>query len=718
MPALKDIQDKVIGQVNGLTAALKLTKQDLVVDEGGFTVNPINLLVTLFKSLKGYDWLVDKISQFIVYVLPGLEWSMKSVLLSNLEAMVSCSINPVITKKLILEGTVFDVKKIDILNIFNYSPLDTGRQLSKYDIRHNNYYFGCTKEDGIEYIDDLKDSRDFNAVLWYCRNTPDERVVWRREKDLGEEMKLDYKTVGGSTQLSWYKQVKSNGIVTIEYTRDSNSLRDSEGRPMPIQEPMEDCMHVFIGCNTPLYASNIEQAKAEIESKTVNIAAYDALLEELEAIKRETTTRCLDEVEKLQNQVPSERHGIPLYGMYDIDAENKLTALGRKDTAVANLIADKIKKASKNTTLADELSDCMQTDADGSLVYFFELAGDNGTEFRISQELASTTRKREIADKVIAQDSVYSVNGEYPSATSNYYYLHPLVEFNTDFVLSMQLFDAKVVASQLIEALTGMYSLSEGFGRITVQTRFIQAQIRELVEKIITTDVAVVNDCFFSFTNDSYNNLLQQAELARVNLFSLGGNTAQSVPSASEVMDSLNSLSPDATKEEVQSAIAGSIFKAVSSCNPHGPSEIVTSAELNVEVLTDIMMKLVYVIVTAIISPKIYILLMMNMKIMEEDVSFDIQKFIAQFKDMVVAVIQSVKNEIMDWFISELNAIVKEIAMQLSTKLILEQYQYYVDLFTRCIECLKLHRHEYDWAMDDVNYADITEMAEYSGEEC
>ena len=143
MPNLKDIQDSALAKVNSLTTSLKFSKDDFFADlfGDGFGVsveaNPIAMLVTIFKSLKGYDWLIDKIAQFIAKVLPGLEWSVKSILLANLEAMVSCSINPVITRKLILEGTVFDVKKIDILNIFNYSPLDTGRQVEKYNKYHN-----------------------------------------------------------------------------------------------------------------------------------------------------------------------------------------------------------------------------------------------------------------------------------------------------------------------------------------------------------------------------------------------------------------------------------------------------------------------------------------------------------------------------------------------------------------------------------------------------
>lgn len=720
MPTLQDIEAKTLGQINSLTTALKITREDLFpVGDVSMSANPIEFLVNIFKSLKGYDWLVEKISKYIVYVLPGLEWTVKVVLLANIQAMLSCSINPIITRKLILEGTVFDVKKIDLLNIFKYSPLDTNPSNTIVNKKRNYYYFGCTKQDGVEYIDDLKNVRDFNAVLWYARNTPEERIVWRRKKDIGKPIQVR-NAIPGSSGLVWPKQKKSNGIVTIEYNVNSNSLKDSEANPMSLQEPMEDCMHVYIGCNVPLYDQNIEATKADISDKTRNIAEYDSLIEQLEDIKRMVHTTYLDEIDALceSSGLADENGAITLEPFEDVSAENELISRFEEELQLADMYIDKISTASHLTTIADELAGYIDTNQDGSLSKTFTLAGPNGTEFVIRSVLAQSTRKKEISEKVALQASVSTAPCEYPSPFSNYYYLHPLIEFNADFVLSMDpMFDEKVITAQLIDAITGMFSLS-GFGQISFQTMYIEAQIRELVTKIITRDTAFVNDCFFSFTNDSYNSMLHQAELSRVGLYNLSGTDAQNVPSPDEIMESLNNLSPDATKEEVKTAIEGALFKAVSSTNPHGPGEWSLDGKVNGNILTSLLEKLIYVIVTTILSPKIYILIMMNMKIMEEDISFDLQKFIEKFKDMIIELIQTIKNAILDWFIQELNALIKELASQLATRLVLEQFQYYVDLIKKCVSCIKLYGKQYDWAMDDVNYADITEITNYVGDEC
>ena len=717
MPTLKDIQDKAIGQVNGLTTALKFTKDDFFVDgpitdSASVEVNPIDVLMALFKSIKGYDWLIEAVSHFIAFILPGLEWSVKSILLVNLKAMTTCSINPIITSRIIKNGAVFDINKIDLLNMFAYSPLDRRPLALNSKARKNYYYFGCEPEDGINYIDDLKDSRDFNAVLWYAKNTPNERVLWRRKKDLEKPLALTKRDIGGN--ISWYKQPKSNGIVTIEYNQDSQSLVNSEAFAMNVQEPINNCVHVFIGCNVPLTTDipNHDALKTSISQNTKEISKYDQTVDNLTAIKEQIKNEYNRRSEEIKSNGDSNQQG-------SLTSANGLYREYRREINLIDKIIRKIKHTSSSSTLAQELNN--------EATYTFDLAGPNGITITIDPDLMATSRKKEIHDK---KESMLLIGNpttsNYPSAKSNYYYLHTLVEFNTDFVLSMDpLFDAKVVTAQLIDALTGLITYGSEFGgtlKLSLQSQFIQGQIRELVEKVISRGTGTVNDCFFSFTNDSYNAMLQQVELNRAGLYTYDGVNSQNIPSADDVFDSLNNLSQDATKEEVQTAISDALFKAVSSATPHGPGEFSLDGSLefsaNGNILSSLLMKLVYVIVTVIISPKIYILLMLNMHIMGQDAEFDLQKFIMQFKNMIVELIQKIRDYILDWFIAELNKLLSDIAKQLAVKLALEQYQYYINLLNSCIMCLKLHRNQYDWAMDDVDYADITSLTEYANEEC
>jgi hypothetical protein len=333
--------------------------------------------------------------------------------------------------------------------------------------------------------------------------------------------------------------------------------------------------------------------------------------------------------------------------------------------------------------------------------------------------MASNINKAQ-ADKIDKMREAQSSTKHYPSAISNYYYMHPLFEWNTDFVMSMKLFDEKVVTTQLIESLTKCLSLNSNFD-ITVQMQFVQQQLRQLIEETIETDSGTISDCFFSFTNESYNKLLNEVELNRVRLHSIGGETINEIPSAENILSALNEISHDASKEELKSVVSTSLMKAVNSTNPNyenGNANIKFDAKANFSILDNLLTELVYVLVSSVIQPKIYVLLMINLKLMGNDPNFDLAKFMQQFSDLISQIIKEIRDKVFEYFKGEMMKVFAMLTKTLAIKLSIEQYQYYINLFTKCVECFKLRRNQLDWMQDDVNYADITELNNIENQEC
>lgn len=655
MPTPQETKKDVMSKVNGVVAALNLYPElNTTNTQLSFSpsANPIDLLVDFFKTTKGYDWLIDTVSHYISYGLPALELSVKGVLLANLRTILSCSVSPFITENMIKNGVVFNLNEIDLLNIFNYSPLNKNQ-----DNPGKYYYFGCDPEDGINIIDDLKNSRDLNAVIWYAKNTPGDRVVWRKESDINKPVVLVNST----------KQVKSNGIATIEFNGRSSGLKNSEGGEFYVQEPIDNCVHVFIGNCTELPQENHDNERL---TKIINDYRRNA---KTQAIERGATAEELNKIDQ------------------DCNADlNKLTELD------STIIGANGQTISDLTIELNTIHEAINIPS--------ELAGTN--------EIIEKEKKTELL-RVITPP-------QYPSATSNYYYRRLLFEWNTDFIMSMKLFDEKVVAAQLIDALTDCLRFN-GTITLTAQMQFVQNQLKDLVTKIIETDEGVVSDCFFSFTNDKYNDLLNEVEINRANLSALNSETTNTIPYTEDVMASLNTLSHDATKEELQSAISGSVFAATSASAPNEydkTGNLMVDINANMSIIDQLLTKLVYVIVLTIMQPKIYILLMANLKLLGNDPNFDLVKFIQQFKDLISELIKSVRDNILEYFKNQLITVLQELVKTLAIRLTQEQYQYYITLLTHCINCLKIHRNQYDWIQDDVDYADITELNQTENQEC
>lgn len=683
MPTPQETKKDVMSKVNGVVAALNLYPElNTTNTQLSFSpsANPIDLLVDFFKTTKGYDWLIDTVSHYISYGLPALELSVKGVLLANLRTILSCSVSPFITENMIKNGVVFNLNEIDLLNIFNYSPLNKNQ-----DNPGKYYYFGCDPEDGINIIDDLKNSRDLNAVIWYAKNTPGDRVVWRKESDINKPVVL----------VNSIKQVKSNGIATIEFNGRSSGLKNSEGGAFYVQEPIDNCVHVFIGNCTELPQQNYD---AEISECTRKIAQLEKLREDNERL-----TKIINDYRRNAKTQAIERGATAEeLNKIDQDCNTDLKKLKKLDSAIIGVNGQTINEVFENTQSTDlniELNTIHET-------------------INIPAELADTNEIREKDKKTNLLGHI--TPPQYPSATSNYYYRRLLFEWNTDFIMSMKLFDEKVVAAQLIDALTDCLRFN-GIITLTPQMQFVQNQLKDLVTKIIETDEGVVSDCFFSFTNDKYNDLLNEVEINRANLSALNNETTNAIPYTEDVMTSLNTLSHDATKEELQSAISGSIFAATSASAPNEydkTGNLTVDINANMSIIDQLLTKLVYVIVLTIMQPKIYILLMANLKLLGNDPNFDLVKFIQQFKDLISELIKSVRDNILEYFKNQLITVLQELVKTLAIRLTQEQYQYYITLLTHCINCLKIHRNQYDWLQDDVDYADITELNQTENQEC
>ena len=165
----------------------------------GTSVNPFTLLMDLFKSTSGYNNLIKIIAKFISKSLPAVESAVKTLLTAKLKDIISCSVNPFLTDEILRNGVIFNIKEIDLVNTFRYSPFD--EEIGQY------YYFGVfenetyvdedtgqTKERSVPILpDDLIKCDDMNALLWYMINRANKRYVWKPEKYRhGDEFRPDY----------------------------------------------------------------------------------------------------------------------------------------------------------------------------------------------------------------------------------------------------------------------------------------------------------------------------------------------------------------------------------------------------------------------------------------------------------------------------------------------------------------------------------------------
>lgn len=289
----------------------------------------------------------------------------------------------------------------------------------------------------------------------------------------------------------------------------------------------------------------------------------------------------------------------------------------------------------------------------------------------------------------------------------NYYRKKTLMQFNYDYVSSIKLFDSKVVAAQLLDKLTNALSIDLS---LTLNQQLIKYEVSEIVKSVVETDDSEVSDCFFSFSNEKYNSMLEKAELVHAGLFTVNGEQNNSISiKPEEIFESLNGISEAASLEEQRTIIEGAlteISKTLSTTHEDEKTNLNFNIQMNF--IDNIINELTSVIVSSLISPKLYLLLAINFKLMGVPGMPDIKSFMAMSKNMLIQIIRMIRDLIIKFLLDYLMELLKPLIEMLSAKMVVESVQYYKTLIEQLIKACRLRRGtNQDFSIDSVDYADI-----------
>ncbi len=619
----------------------------------GASLSPLSYLMMLFKSTKGYNYVIEIIARFIAYQLPIIEAAVKGILMSQLKDLLSCSVNPLISNDILENGIIFDVSEIDIADILKYSPFD--KKIGHY------FYFGT---EGAQIADDLIRSNDMDAFIWFIINKSNRRYTWkplanRNDKEFPNK---DYEA----------KREKSDGIITLEYYENGLNCRNANGENINRQTPYNNTLHVFIG---DVRENNGNQNVEKMITFEQNLNLEN------------------DKIKRLNNNISNQE-----YNKTQVEEQRNLL-----DDLLSSQKINKDEYASQYKSLTNKLNSIN----DKLNTYQNFLKKSTKTKQNLQLQIGQFDLKK-IGKSIF--DGIKN--------NRNYYYHKTLIEFNIDYIMSLKLFDEKVLAAKLLDALTGFLTIDLA---LSYRQQLIKSEVKKMVDMIVDSDDLVISDCFFTFTNEDYDALSREAELRKAGLLSINGNQTSAVKvDAESILSKLNQINENASKETIKTVIEGSlteISKELSDTTYAVTDHI--NAGLQLSFIENLLNNLAYILISAVISPKVYLLLLINLKIAGRETNFNLEQFIGSYKQMLANIIRAIRDKLLEYLVSQLMAIVGELVEDIAVKFHVEQAQYYAKLLKKLLDCFKRSDSGFDFNLDDVDYADIlTSDGEPANAEC
>ena len=190
-------------------------------------------------------------------------------------------------------------------------------------------------------------------------------------------------------------------------------------------------------------------------------------------------------------------------------------------------------------------------------------------------------------------------------------YNKTIFEFNKDYLENIRIFVPRIILSNLIETLIhGKISILDTLLK-SEQDNVIDKKLDMIINGVLEETDTTVSDCFFSFSNEDYIEMIQQTELEKYSATYTGGDGSPATKySKDALLNALDSINSMATMNETITEITKTVYDIASI--PSEDSSVKASdgsvAMANSNWLNRIVSAIMKPIVKSLLTPQVMLL--------------------------------------------------------------------------------------------------------------
>lgn len=700
--AAKALVEKVLSIVKIMTVSPSLS--------ANFSVNPIRFLIQILKDLGVTREEIEFfLTNFLVKTLPIIEVAVKAILLTNLKNMISCSVDPRIPEKYRKQhkaavnyntsqeyGIDINIESIDFLDKLSINPLgDFGSQ----------WYFGL---DGVDDAYKFARADDMDAFLWFVIHKgkfPNSTAISKISDIGGRDASVlpsdDNGSLLSTVEVMFNEDAKSAILLgnTFKYNGTGHVIS------MCIDRKLDDADNIIHNTLVPTsddwssvnwYARRADQLGKNLGfgwgvNKENGNTVYNG---EGRDFSKE---RGICNIQYI-NQSSSDS---PITGL--VNNKFRFTILPKPLIHIPNISLGEPPWRFKKMLFNDK----GEYDPNGKYT-LVDISDDQSLEY-----LGGAVEIDAKSGDVIVNDKdkvIKNLVECYQGLT--------VYEFNYDYVMSVKLFDAKVLAHSLMESVVNM---NMGLSA-SINTRHQEGteMIKEIIKNILSTDDAELNDCYYTFDNSKYEALLRKSEEKRARQQRFGDVTHE-IGVFDSVDEILKEYNENAKLNEKIDVLHRAITQA--SVIVSEGSEDKDKFDVEFNFIFDLIENLTTVLVNGILSPKILMLLEVNQKIMGGTwEKFSLKDLLMALRSVIVAIVKEIRDLILQELLKLALDKLEPIKLSILAVLLREQLDSYSDaisdIMRNCPPIWFRFSNKYqDTKLDVVDYADIDTTITNGGEQ-
>lgn len=278
-------------------------------------------------------------------------------------------------------------------------------------------------------------------------------------------------------------------------------------------------------------------------------------------------------------------------------------------------------------------------------------------------------------------------------------------EFNKDYLNSIELFSSRVIITGMIDELIKGIKVGVN-ANLGIDEFITQAQLQNIVKKVVAEESGEIENCYFSFSNEEYDALLKEVENIRQ-----GVNNGKSVD-RSKIIDELGNIMSSSNLVEQQEKLYKTLSDIMATPAKDGTDEISLnpSVAISGDWMFDIISSLVNPLLRSALSPKVMFLFMVNYQALGFGLP-SAEQLLRTMLTIIISLIKWMVNLIIQYLMKLVMEKVWAFVATYSLILVKESIDEYLELlYAALASCPRfdLNRGGNTTALDDVDYADIT----------
>jgi len=259
---------------------------------------------------------------------------------------------------------------------------------------------------------------------------------------------------------------------------------------------------------------------------------------------------------------------------------------------------------------------------------------------------------------------------------SNTYSSKKLTDLNNDYIDSIKLFDTNKLINSIIESIFGSISLNISKDKSALNN---ELKIKDIIDRIINSDEdVVIDDSYFSFTNEEIHDIEYRSELRRKGVDII--NTDKEIESSvnmetlTTLNDELLNLNSNTITPELIEIKSNIVRDGLNKLSDDITNNVNNQDKLNVKInfIENMLRNLMNSIVNVLLSPKLIIIFSLNHYIIHGESFNNIEDFMKKNKTLLTTILETVRDIVVSIL---LNRILKEIKILVADNIIKTQIE-------------------------------------------